>query len=101
MPYYFLTWGLEGGLVTVDLASGRRVILVHSDKQIAARHMAVLARRTDQEVALMEQESAEASMKENLESIVGVDLLPGIDLVFPDDPIYFMIVDAISALPTS
>lgn len=97
MPYYLLCWGLEGGLVTVDLTSGIRLILVHSDQQLAAEHMAALSRRTGREVAVIEIESAKRRVKERLESIVGVGLLSDVDLAFPNDPIYLVILHKILA----
>ena len=94
MTYYLLLW-LDDGLVTVNLTSGQRLILVHSDKQLAATQMTAFLRRYGRGTAFVELElpRRKRKVKRKLESLVGAGLLTGIDLVFPDDPMYLTLLN--------
>jgi hypothetical protein len=93
MVYYVLVWGLEGGLITVDMTSGQRMILAHTDMKPASRHMDALVQRAKTAVAIVEVESPESHLKKKLDNIVGAGLLSRIDLVFPEDQIYLAILN--------
>lgn len=99
MSYYVLGWDLEGGgWVTADLTSGQRLILVHSDQQLAVAHMIAVSREAGQRAAFVELESDKAGVKDKLESITGVGSFSGVDFAFPDDPIYFAILNQLLAV---
>lgn len=88
-----LAWGLEGGLVTTDLTSGDRIILVHADRQLANRLGGHLARAAERAVATVEMEQPRDQVRGSIESMLGKDALRGIELVFPDDPAYLPLMN--------
>lgn len=94
MPYHILAWGLEGGLLTTTLTTGDQVVLVHTDEDLASRLGSRALEQTQRGVATVRYDLDRSELRGAIERALGdTGSLAGIDLVFPDDPRYVVLLN--------
>jgi hypothetical protein len=99
MRFLILGW-LDGGLVTTQLTSGRRLVLVHTDERLATALGSAIVRSTGggRPVATAELDCGRAELPAKLAKMLQApELLTDYDFVFPDDALYLEVLNQLLA----
>jgi hypothetical protein len=95
MSFLILVW-LEGGLITTDLTSGHRLILVHTDERIANACGSAVVKSTGggQPVATVALDCGKDELPNELAEMMNApELLTDYYFVFPEDPLYLEMIN--------
>lgn len=97
MTYFLLAW-LEEGLVSADLTNGYKLILAHSDPDLAQAYANATIHRhaPDGRIATIRMDSSREEVAQFVATAAGIadpNDVGDLRLVFSDDPMYLHVLN--------
>jgi hypothetical protein len=101
VTFFLSTWAAQGGMIYWSMPSGRRVMLIHADEQLALACGQALLRRSDETDAVVTTafEVSRQMLAGALTEALAADGHSDVHLAFPDDPSYIEVLNGLLQPP--